>query len=95
MTFGTALPTGFLPISSGNSVNFAVMVSASGVQSMGNLIISSSGFVMVEMIQSLKIQSSTVIGGYVASCAVTNGGLIPSRSTIGFTNDIYVSYLCV
>ena len=94
MTFGTALPTGFLPISSRNSVNFAVMVSTSGVQSLSNLIISSTGFVMVEMIQPLKIQTSIVVRGYVVSCAVTNGGLIPSRSTVGFTNDIYVSYLC-
>ena len=47
------------------------------------------------MIQPTKIQTSTVIRGYVASCAVTNSGLIPSRSIVGFTNDIYVSYLCV
>ena len=94
MTFKTALPTGFLPISSRNSVNFAVMVSTSGVQSMRNLIISSFGFIMVKMIQPLKIQTSMVIRGYISCCAVTNGGIIPSRSTVGFTNDIYVTYLC-
>ena len=61
---------------------------------MRNLIISSSGFIMLEMIQPLKLQTSTVVGGYVASCAVINGGTIPSGTTVGFNNDIYVSYLC-
>ena len=94
MTFGTALPTGFLPISSGKSANFAVMISATGGQSLGNLIISPTGFIMLGMIQPLNLQDSTVVGGYTTSCAVINGGTIPLGTTVRFNNDIYITYLC-
>ena len=50
MTFKTTILTGFLPISSKNNVNFTVMVSTSEDQPLSNLIISSTGFIMVEMI---------------------------------------------
>jgi hypothetical protein len=93
MTVTQLIPSGYLPISDGEIANFTVPIVFNGVLSLDNLTISTVGKIIITMIQPTQLQSGTVVGSYAASCAGISG-LIPSSTTVGFANSIYVSYLC-